>query len=55
MGSCLFTTGKEKFQRSLLDKSFSLTSLNAHTEQKKHRVRGKAGNDQQQDAENTRG
>jgi len=31
------------------DKSSSLTSLSAHTEQKKHRVRSKTGNNQQQD------
>lgn len=50
--SCLCDKTEEVFQSSLSDKSFSLTSLSAHTEQKKHGVRSKAGNNQQQDTEN---
>lgn len=42
-------TGEEVLQRSLLDTTFSLTSLSAHTEQKKHRISSEAGNKEQQD------
>lgn len=51
-GSCLCDKTEEIFQSSLLNKSFALTSLSAHTEQEKHRVRSKAGNNQQQDTKN---
>lgn len=51
IGSCLCDIREEVFHRSMVDKSFSLTSLSAHTEQKKYRVRSKAGNNQQQDTE----
>lgn len=51
-GSRLCDKAEEILQSSLSDKLFSLTSLSAHTEQKKHRVRSKAGNNQQQDTKN---